>query len=125
MREHPLRSLLSRLLRGPGNSSQIELVYRHRGAPDDQICIRFSTISRLGKGWFMLEDGDTQIPYHRVLYVRDLASGAPLWEKRQAGLALGRALCLSACLAFPARQPGRSVPPCPIQPPSHLSEYAE
>ena len=92
MREHPLRSLLSRLLRGPGNSSQIELVYRHRGAPDDQIGIRVSTISRLGKGWFMLEDGDTQIPYHRVLYVRDLASGATLWEKRQPGLALGRAL---------------------------------
>ena len=92
MREHPLRSLLSRLLRGPGNSFQIELVYRHRGAPDDQIGIRVSTISRLGKGWFMLEDGDTQIPYHRVLYVRDLASGATLWEKRQPGLALGRAL---------------------------------
>ncbi len=92
MREHPLRSLLSRLLRGPGNSSEIELVYRHRGAPDDQIGIKVSTITRLGKGWFMLEDGETQIPYHRVLYVKDLASGGILWEKRESGSASGRGL---------------------------------
>src|SRR5438094_8746119 len=110
MREHPLRSLLSRLLRGPGNSSQIELVYRHRGAPDDQIGIRVSTISRLGMEWFMLEDGDTQIPYHRSLYVRDLASVETVWERRPPGLSSGRAFRVSGRRAFPHRQPGRRLP---------------
>src|SRR5260370_40166066 len=82
MREHPLRSILSRVLRGPGDSSEVELAYLHRGAPEDQVRIRVSTISHLGKGWFMLGDGLTQIPFHRVLYVVDLRSKTTLWEKR-------------------------------------------
>ncbi len=84
MREHPLRSILSRVLRGPGDSSKVELAYVHRGAAEDQIRIRVSTISHLGKGWFMLSDGETQIPFHRVLYVTDLRSKTTLWEKRKA-----------------------------------------
>jgi uncharacterized protein (UPF0248 family) len=83
MREHPLRSILSRLLRGPSDSSQVDLAYLHRGAPDDQVRIIVSTISHLGKGSFTLGDGETQIPFHRVLYVRDLRSKTILWEKRK------------------------------------------
>jgi uncharacterized protein (UPF0248 family) len=83
MREHPLRSILSRVLRGPGDSSTVEIAYLHRGAPEDKIRIRVSTISHLGKGWFMLSDGETQIPFHRVLYVTDLRSRTILWEKRK------------------------------------------
>jgi uncharacterized protein (UPF0248 family) len=82
MREHPLRSLLSRLLNGPGKASDMELVYRHRGAPRDELTIKVSSISRLGKGWFMLDDGETQIPFHRVLHIKNLRSGEILWEKR-------------------------------------------
>ena len=82
MREHPLRSILSKALSGPGDSSKVELVYIHRGAAEDQLRIRVSTISRLGKGWFMLDDGETQIPFHRVLSVTDLQSNTILWEKR-------------------------------------------
>jgi uncharacterized protein (UPF0248 family) len=83
MREHPLRSILSRVLRGPGDQSGVELVYLHRGAPEDQVRVKVSTISHLGKGWFMLSDGETQIPFHRVLYVTDLRSNTILWEKRK------------------------------------------
>ena len=83
MREHPLRTILSRVLQGPGDPSRVELAYLHRGAPEDQIRIRVSTISHLGKGWFMLADGETQIPFHRVLCVTDLASKTILWEKRK------------------------------------------
>ena len=86
MREHPLRSLLSRILRGGGTPYDVELVYQHRGAPDNKLAIRLSTISRLGKGWFMLSNGETQIPFHRVLTVKNLRSGQILWEKRQRGL---------------------------------------
>src|SRR2546427_12851405 len=83
MREHPLRAILSRLLRGPGDPSEVELVYLHRGAPENGVRIRVSTISHLGKGSFMLSDGETQIPFHRVLYVTDLRSKTILWEKRK------------------------------------------
>ena len=83
MREHPLRSLLSRLLRGSSRFSEAELAYVHRGAPADERKIRVSMIPRLGKGWFLLEDGETQIPFHRVLWVRDHKSGEILWEKRR------------------------------------------
>ncbi len=82
MREHPLRRILSKILRGSQSVSDVELVYVHRGARDDQIAIKVSTISHIGKGWFMLDDGETQIPFHRVLYVKDLTSGSVLWEKR-------------------------------------------
>jgi uncharacterized protein (UPF0248 family) len=83
MHEHPLRSQLSRIMRGSGNASEFELVYRHRGAPKDELAIKVSSVSRLGKGWFMLEDGETQIPFHRVLLVKSLRSGEVLWEKCQ------------------------------------------
>lgn len=83
MRENPLRSLLSRILKGSGNASETELVYRHRGAPRDELTMKVSAISRLGKGWFMLDDGETQIPFHRVLRIKNSVSGKVLWEKHQ------------------------------------------
>lgn len=82
MREHPLKSLLSRVLRGSEDASDFELVYRHRGAPGDEMRIFVSSIVRLGKGWFLLSDEETQIPFHRVLLVRNLKSGQVLWESR-------------------------------------------
>jgi uncharacterized protein (UPF0248 family) len=85
MREHPLKSLLSTLRNAPGEQVEAEVVYRHRGAPNDEMKIMVSAVSRLGKGWFTLDDGETQIPYHRVLYVRNLRSGEVLWEKRVPG----------------------------------------
>ena len=83
MPEHPLRSLLSRILRGRGDPSEVELIYLHRGASNDQLVIRVSTISHLSKGSFLLSDGETQIPYHRVLNVTNTVSNRVLWEKRQ------------------------------------------
>ncbi|MBO0888302.1 DUF504 domain-containing protein [Candidatus Bathyarchaeota archaeon] len=78
-----MRSLLSRILHGPGTYADIEVVYRHRGVPNDELTIKVSTISRLGRGWFMLADRETQIPYHRVLTVKNSRSGEILWKKRQ------------------------------------------
>ena len=83
MREHPLRMVLSRILHGSESGSVTELVYLHRGAANDEVTILVSTVTRLGKEWFMLSDGETQIPYHRVLRVRDLVTGLILWEKRK------------------------------------------
>jgi uncharacterized protein (UPF0248 family) len=81
MREHPLKAILSKIMRGGSDSSEFELGYVHRGAVDDQMVIRVSEIARLGKGSFLLRDGETQIPFHRVLYVLD-AKKTLLWRKR-------------------------------------------
>lgn len=45
------------------------------------MVIKVSDIARLGKGSFLLLDGETQIPFHRVLYVID-AKKTLLWRKR-------------------------------------------
>ena len=81
MREHPLKAILSRIMRGGDDPSQFELAYVHRGAVDDQMVIKVSDIASLGKGSFLLRDGETQIPFHRVLYVLD-PQKALLWRKR-------------------------------------------
>ncbi len=86
MREHPLRAILSKIVRVHQDPSDFILSYVHRGAPDDQLIIRVSTIGRVGKGWFMLEDGETQIPFHRVLYVKDEKTNLILWKKRTRSL---------------------------------------
>ena len=83
MPEHPLRRLLSRILRASGNVSRFEVVYIHRGAENDQITINASEIMGVAKGSFALADGETSIPFHRILVVRDLDGGTILWEKRR------------------------------------------
>ena len=82
MREHPLKAILSRIMRGGSDPSQFELAYVHRGVVDDQMVIKVSDIASLGKGSFLLQDGETQIPFHRVLYVLD-SRKTLLWRKRQ------------------------------------------
>ena len=81
MREHPLKAILSRIVRGGGDPTQFELAYIHRGAVDDQMTIKVSEIRKIGKGSFVLSDGETQIPFHRVLYVLD-PERKLLWRKR-------------------------------------------
>ncbi len=83
MKEHPLRQLLSRILRSDRNPSRYELAYVHRGGPDDMAKIRVSEIKQVGKGWFLLADGETQIPFHRILYIKDEEKQSTLWEKRK------------------------------------------
>ena len=82
MKDHPLRTILSRIQNGTRTVGQVQLSYRHRGAPLDQLSIEVSDILRLNKGSFVLKDGETEIPYHRVLLVRNFRSGEVLWEKR-------------------------------------------
>lgn len=82
MGEHPLRKLLSSLLRGESDPSRFELAYIHRGAPDDTVRIKVSEIKHVGKGWFLLNDGETQIPFHRILYIKNEEQDSILWEKR-------------------------------------------
>ena len=81
MKEHPLKALLAKIMRGGSDASEFELAYVHRGGVDDRMIIKVSDIAGLGKGSFLLRDGETQIPFHRVLYVMD-AKKTLLWRKR-------------------------------------------
>ena len=81
MGEHPLRQILSRILSGKQDPSGFELAYIHRGAPDDNVKIKVSEIKHVGRGAFLLADGETQIPFHRVLYIKNEQSHLTLWEK--------------------------------------------
>jgi uncharacterized protein (UPF0248 family) len=81
--EHPLRRLLSRIIRASGKASRFEIVYIHRGAENDQITINVSEVAGVAKGSFALADGETSIPFHRILLVRDLDKDTILWEKRR------------------------------------------
>ncbi len=76
-----MKAILSRIMRGGSDPSQFELAYVHRGVVDDQMVIKVSDIASLGKGSFLLRDGETQIPFHRVLYVLDSRKNL-LWRKR-------------------------------------------
>jgi len=62
MQEHPLKAILSRIMRGGSDPSEFELAYVHRGAADDQMIIKVSEIARLGKGSFLLGMGRLRFP---------------------------------------------------------------
>lgn len=81
MNEHPLKAILSKIQRGGGDPSRFELAFIHRGTVDDQKVIKISEIQKIGKGSFILGDGETQIPFHRVLYVLG-PDKKLLWRKR-------------------------------------------
>ncbi len=82
MPENPLRRLLSRIKCGE-DPARVEVAYIHRGAPQDMAIINASKIVHVGKGSFLLSDGETRIPFHRILYVKDRKRELVLWEKRK------------------------------------------
>jgi uncharacterized protein (UPF0248 family) len=81
LKEHPLRRLLSRIIRSE-DAANVELAYVHRGAPEDTLKIKATEIQHVAKGSILLSDMETQIPFHRILYVRDEKQKLTLWTKR-------------------------------------------
>ena len=83
---HPLKNILNRLRWDNGEKASERLItYRHRGAPDDVIRVKASEILKLGKSYFTLPSGSEEvtIPFHRVLEVRNTATGAVIWKSRR------------------------------------------
>lgn len=81
MPDHPLRKLLSGVVRGD-DAASVELTYLHRGAPKNMVRIKASEIAHVARGSILLSDRETQIPFHRILYVRDEKKQRVLWTKR-------------------------------------------
>lgn len=63
--------------------SAVRVVIRHRGAPGDEKTIPGDQITGLGTSFFEV-DGETQIPYHRILRVH---RGSELVYERRASSA--------------------------------------
>ena len=81
MPDHPLRKILSGIVRA-GVPEDVTIIYLHRGAPGDQITIIASAVTNVRKGSFLLSDGETQIPFHRILQVENTKNGKIIWMKR-------------------------------------------
>ena len=54
------------------------VTYINRGAPGDQTTAISSDIAQILKGSFLLEDGETQIPFHRVILIWGGKDGVPV-----------------------------------------------
>ncbi len=76
------KKILNELIWHPKKSLEnVEVVYVHRGAPDDRMKIRALDIIDLGKSFFVIKIGsrDTHIPYHQISEIRRV--GETLWRK--------------------------------------------
>lgn len=71
MKWHPKKSLKG-----------LEVIYIHRGAPEDRMTVSAEDILNLEKSFFVIEvdDKKTRIPYHRIVEIK--RSGEVLWRKR-------------------------------------------
>lgn len=63
-----------------------EIIFIHRGAYTNQRIIPCKLIKQVQTSWFTYTDerGDeTIIPFHRILEIRNVKTGEPIWRKGQ------------------------------------------
>jgi len=60
---------------------QLEVVYLHRGAPDDLKKIYGREIANIGKSFLSLKAEGAEIPHHRI--VKILYEGEVLFERKK------------------------------------------
>ena len=85
---HPLKNVLNRLRWDiDENPADYQITYRHRGAPGDVKIVRASSIRKLGKSYFTIQEvdgaGESLIPFHRILEIRDTADDSIVWISRK------------------------------------------
>ncbi len=67
-----VKKLLDELRWHPEKSLEdVEIVYLHRGAPDDRRTVKATEVERLDRGYFVFlhHGSEVYIPYHRVLEI--------------------------------------------------------
>ena len=87
MRGNPLRNLLIRFIWDPGiNARDYSIVFRSRGAEGGVEVVKASNIVKVYLRGFEVrtELGVKYIPFHRVLLVRNEATGELLYRSRSA-----------------------------------------
>jgi uncharacterized protein (UPF0248 family) len=83
---HPLKNILNRLRWVSSEKADEYLItYRHRGAPGDVKQVKASEMLKLGKSYFTLpsESEEVTIPFHRILEIRNTATGTVIWRSRR------------------------------------------
>jgi hypothetical protein len=85
---HPLKNVLNRLRWDAAEKPENYMItYRHRGAPGDVKIIRASSIRKLGKSYFTIQEVDgadeTLIPFHRILEIRNTTDDSIIWVSRK------------------------------------------
>ncbi len=86
---HPLKNILNRFFWDKAESpNDYELSFVHRGAPDNTKTIPASSVVKVGGSWFAYraddndDNGETMIPFHRILKIRNIRTGQVLWKSR-------------------------------------------
>lgn len=84
---HPLKNLLNRMFWDKREDPRhYEVTFIHRGAPKNLKVINGSTITKVGKSWITYsseDEGETVIPFHRIVEVRNVETGFVAWRSRR------------------------------------------
>ncbi|MEM3506958.1 MAG: RNA repair domain-containing protein [Candidatus Bathyarchaeia archaeon] len=83
MKENPLRNLLNKIIWSKSNDAEnFEITFIHRGEVNNRKSILAKNIIKVGKSCFYYkENGETLIPFHRIVLIKNLKSGKVLWKK--------------------------------------------
>jgi len=63
------------------------VTFIHRGVKGDKKTIPYESITKVGKSWFLYRagPGETLIPFHRILEVKNVRKQEVLWKKKSKG----------------------------------------
>ena len=82
---HPLKNILNKVFWDKReNPDDYILTFIHRGGGEDVKTIQLRKIVDVGNSWFAYgdaEEGETTIPFHRVISIKNTRSGEVLWRK--------------------------------------------
>ena len=84
---HPLRKIFNKIFWDEKErKDDYEVVFSHRGAPNDCKTILFNSIKKAEKSTFIYTDKEEEItiPLHRVIIVRNIQNGEIIWRKIKA-----------------------------------------
>lgn len=81
-----IRNILNKLKWDPKeNIEHYELSFVHRGVPRDVKIIPCDIITGVEASWFIYKNqvnGETLIPFHRVIEIKNIMTGQIVWKKR-------------------------------------------
>ncbi len=88
MKPRGLGEILGKIFWAEGVTAEdFAIIFIHRGAPEDRKTILFSSIVKVGRSWFTYRSngGETLIPFHRILEVKNIKTDKSLWRKSSSG----------------------------------------
>lgn len=82
-----IREILNKLLwNSRWRTEDYEIVFIHRGAYKNRKTITCNLIKAIQPSWFIYVDetgGETAIPFHRILEIRNVKTGESIWRTRR------------------------------------------